>query len=228
MSKQQRLERVRELAREYSLALQREGLNQDPDEPEIVARIFTETLNEQNTMVGVSRSNNEDNESLLPRGALPRPPTILPEPYKLIVAGWKCPQCNVLPPTRVMPWQVAQVQVNPPVERVNVNVSANERLRLKQPTEDSTVLPLLTREEITARLNGLLKILRLCPGIRSARRGGCFNCAEQHSHRVCPYRRGTFCGKCGEPGMTHDDCPICYPEKYGLGVDIATPPAKTR
>ncbi|KAK0166560.1 hypothetical protein PV327_004054 [Microctonus hyperodae] len=85
-----------------------------------------------------------------------------------------------------------RTNVQPAVRPVR---SANDRFRLKEPSKDATVLPLLTREERRERLSTLINILRLCPTVKRADRGGCFNCGEPHSHRECPYRRGTFCGR---------------------------------
>ncbi|KAK0166583.1 hypothetical protein PV327_004076 [Microctonus hyperodae] len=224
MSQQRKLERLRELAREYSSTLKREGLDQDLEEPELAERVFAEVLREENLMLCNLQGRAEAQELSLARGAMPRSPTIIPAQFELIVEDWKCPYCNVLPPTRAIPLQLSQSNITVPVR--NVSVSANDRLRLKQPPKESTVLPLLTREERKERLDGLLKLLRFCPELKSAKRGGCFNCGEPHSHRNCPYRRGTFCGRCGERGMTHDECPRCYPEKYDLKGVIATPVPK--
>lgn len=157
----------------------------------------------------------------LPRGALPMKPKILLANYAMIVAGWKCVHCNVLPPTRVVPFP-SDVPVAGP-STAKQSFSANERLRLKQRPPDSTVLPLLSRDERKLRLLELLKILRVCPQLQRAENRGCFNCSEPHHHRECPYRRGTFCGRCGEPGMVHDECPRCYPEKYQLKGVVPKP-----
>ncbi|KAK0076005.1 hypothetical protein PV325_006032 [Microctonus aethiopoides] len=218
MSRLQKLDRLRELAYEYTEALKREGLDKDFKVQDLATRVVAETLRGVESAQSMEPLAIEWRELPLPRGALSRPPTVLQSNYAMIIAGWKCPHCNVLPPTKVVPFASTERTVEPIAARSTSSV--NERLRLKQPEKDSNVLPLLSREERKARLMELLKILRYCPRLERAAKRGCFNCTEPHHHRDCPYRRGTFCGRCGEPGMAHDECPRCYPEKYNLiGVE---------
>lgn len=221
MSRLQKLDRLRELAREYAEALKREGLAKDIEVPDIATRIVAETLRDVEEARPRAPLAIEWKELPLPRGALPMQPKILLANYATIIAGWKCRHCNVLPPTRVIPFHQDVVTPAPPI--VRPQSSANDRLRLKQPSKDSTVLPLLSREERKARLTELIKILRYCPRLEREPSRGCYNCTEPHHHRDCPYRRGTFCGRCGEPGMVHEECPRCYPEQYKLEGVIPTP-----
>ncbi|KAK0075319.1 hypothetical protein PV325_007073 [Microctonus aethiopoides] len=199
-------------------------------------RIVAETLRDAEDVQPNKPLAIEWKELPMPRGALPRTPQILLANYEMIVAGRKCRHCNVLPPTRVIPFPQDQPNlsqdrpiITQPVVSASTmtpSFSANDRLRLKQPPKDSTVLPLYTREERKACLAQLLNILRVCPNVQRYKSGGCYNCTGPHHHRDCPYRRGTFCGRCGESGMVHEECPRCYPEQYGLEGVISTPTSR--
>ncbi|KAK0075838.1 hypothetical protein PV325_006247 [Microctonus aethiopoides] len=185
MSRLQRLERVRELTREYTEALRREGIVQDPELENITTKIFAETLQDTEPTLLRAPLAIQYEEMPLPRGARPMPVFAISPVYSHVIAGWKCRHCNVLPPSHAIPW----VQEGTTSTQITTSQrSANDRLRLKVPSGDTTA----------------------------------------HSHRECVYRRGTFCGCCGEPGMAHDECPRCYPEKYQLHGIIPTPSPATR
>lgn len=85
--------------------------------------------------------------------------------------------------------------------------------------EVSVAVPLLTTEEAREKARALAKELDKHPYLWAdwGAVPGCWNCRQRtHTAKECTFRRGTFCGRCGEPGMILAYCPYCYPEKFGV------------
>lgn len=215
-SRLQKLEKLRDLTQRYAEVAAELGIVEDPTARNLVMDVLKEKVREKNLQVVLAGPERRMKIKFRIREEM-RHPTI--------VAGAPCERCGhaslQLMKREEVPARVCEVpmpRLRPPLRSDTAN-KALTVMPLQRPPQKIMFRPLsyLSREESEAMTRELIGILQRNPNYPREPRYGCFNCSDpSHSAKECPWSRGTWCGRCGEVGMVHANCPRCYPEQYGL------------
>ncbi|KAK0169571.1 hypothetical protein PV328_011876 [Microctonus aethiopoides] len=215
-SRLQKLEKLRELTQRYAEVAAELGIVEDPTARSLVMDVLKEKVREKNLQVVLAGPERRMRVQF-------RIPTVIELPT--IVAGAPCEKCGhailtltangeTSPSGRVE----AMPRLRPPLRSDRVN-SGNEMVVVTPKRPLFKPIPYISREESIKLTNDLIDALIRNPDYPREPRYGCFNCGDPaHSAKECKLPRGTWCGRCGEVGMLHANCPRCYPEQYGLKI----------
>ncbi|KAK0166573.1 hypothetical protein PV327_004067 [Microctonus hyperodae] len=216
-SRLQKLEQLRQLTAQYAEIATGLGIVDDPEARILVLDVLKEKVQEKRLQIVPAGPSRWHWAQIVRPKATGIPP---------IIAGVPCERCSYAPFTIKNKLERPQGEVEVTRPRLR------PPLRSDRPKEESAVshkedhvykppfykpIPLITRSESEKITGELISILRRNPNYPREPRYGCFNCGSPaHSAKECYLTRGTWCGRCGEVGMIHTNCPRCYPEQYGL------------
>lgn len=215
-SRLQKLEMLRDLTERYAEVAAGLGIVEDPTARGLVMDVLSEIVqNKRMQLVPAGPARRYRAQIILPKASQ----------HPVIVAGAPCKQCGYasLQLTKSKEQTLRVVEVPRPRLRPPLRSDAAPKLASVAPIQRPPQrlmfkpLPCISREESNALTRDLIDILRRNPEYPRELRYGCFNCDNPlHSAKDCTWSRGTWCGRCGEVGIIHADCPRCYPEQYGL------------